>query len=559
MKLGSLFDGIGGFPLAASRYGIEPVWASEIERIPVSITQRHFPQMKHLGDITKINGAEIEPVDIITFGSPCQDLSVAGARAGLAGARSGLFREAIRIIEEMRLATNGKYPTWAVWENVPGALSSCNGLDFRAVLRAFTDSEIPLPRDGRWSGAGMVRGGRCDIAWRVLDAQFWGVAQRRRRIFVVADFGGKRAAEILFKPEGLRGYFEAGREARESIAGIVGEGAAGATRCYDIGEDRRRTPGEYVEQSPTLTSRCGTGGNNVPAVVWPDIARTLTARHDSSPCVDRGQNIVITSPIVAHTLKAKGHLDHRGDGDTLIVTAGFNGWRTAAGTLEYSEDRAPCIQASMPPNMVAYSFDALSSNSMKSNNPVSGCREVDVAKTLDTSPPDPSKNQGGIAVLAIKTAHTKSNGCGIGGVAYTLDGSEPCAVCIGIDSEQNALTDKMGTLRAHTSGGAEQFVATLCVAHGQRDAEICADMSPTLTCAHEQPYIAGGDYAVRRLTPIECERLQGFSDGWTAEGAGGKPISDSARYRALGNSVAVPCVEYIMAGIAEASILIKGE
>jgi len=164
MKLASLFDGISGFPLAGSRHGIEPVWASEIERVPVEISKRHFPNMKHYGDVTKINGAEVEPVDIITFGSPCQDLSVAGKRAGMGeGTRSGLFSEAVRIIKEMRSGTNGTYPRYAVWENVPGAFSSNKGEDFRAVIESLTKVaeetvSIPLPKDGRWEPAGLVEG-----------------------------------------------------------------------------------------------------------------------------------------------------------------------------------------------------------------------------------------------------------------------------------------------------------------------------------------------------------------------------------------------------------------
>jgi len=153
MTLGSLFDGIGGFPLAATGQGIRPVWASEIEGVPVSITKRHFPEMRHLGDITRINGAEIEPVDIITFGSPCQDLSVAGRRAGLGGGRSGLFLEAVRIIKEMRGATDGTHPAYAVWENVPGAFTGNRGEDFRTVVQEIAqvaEPGISIPKPGKW-------------------------------------------------------------------------------------------------------------------------------------------------------------------------------------------------------------------------------------------------------------------------------------------------------------------------------------------------------------------------------------------------------------------------
>ena len=171
LTLGSLFDGIGGFPYAASFYGIRPLWASEIVPECVSVTKKHFPDMEHFGDITKLHGGKLPPVDIITFGSPCQDLSVAsGKRLGLAGERSGLFLEAIRIIREMQEATNGEYPKFALWENVPGALSSSSRRDFKAVLEAFTETEVPMPGSGRWANAGMVRGRGADLAWCVYDA-----------------------------------------------------------------------------------------------------------------------------------------------------------------------------------------------------------------------------------------------------------------------------------------------------------------------------------------------------------------------------------------------------
>jgi Site-specific DNA methylase len=206
LTLGSLFDGIGVFPLAASRYGITPLWASEIEKAPISITKRHFPGMAHLGDITKLNGGEIPAVHIITFGSPCQNLSLAGEREGLAGEKSGLYYQAIRIIEEMREATDGAFPVITVWENVMGAFSSNDRLDFRSVLQSFTNTEIPMPASGRWANAGMVRGRQPDIAWRLLDARHWGrprLEQRRKRIFLISDFGGQRAAEILYHSGGV--------------------------------------------------------------------------------------------------------------------------------------------------------------------------------------------------------------------------------------------------------------------------------------------------------------------------------------------------------------------
>lgn len=239
MKLGSLFDGSGGFPLAGELCGIEPVWASEIEPFPCRVTAQRFPKMKQLGDVTKINGAEVEKVDIITFGSPCQDLSIAGKQAGIhEGARSSLFFEAVRIIKEMRNATTNEFPRFAVWENVPGAFSSNGGEDFRAVLEALCevneDGGVSIPKPKKWNHAGCILGDGYSIAWRLYDAQFWGVPQRRKRIYLIADFRTERAGEILFKPESLRGNFTEGKTPWESIAGhVAGSAGGGCILCLN--------------------------------------------------------------------------------------------------------------------------------------------------------------------------------------------------------------------------------------------------------------------------------------------------------------------------------------
>lgn len=230
MTLGSLFDGAGGFPLAGETAGFTPLWASEIEPFPIRVTTKRFPNMRHLGNITEISGKDIEPVDVITFGSPCQDLSVAGKRAGLDGERSGLFLEAIRIIKEMREKTNGKSPTFIVWENVPGAFSSNKGEDFRKVLEeiakiADEHVSIPRPNKEKWFNAGELVGNGYSIAWRVLDAQFWGVPQRRKRIYLVADFADRRAGRILFERESLSRNSAKSRETRERVAETVKSGS----------------------------------------------------------------------------------------------------------------------------------------------------------------------------------------------------------------------------------------------------------------------------------------------------------------------------------------------
>lgn len=250
MTLGSLFDGSGTCPLAAALCGITPVWASEIEAYPIHVTEKNFPEMRHLGDITAINGAEIEPVDIVTFGSPCQGLSAAGAQKGIFDDdRSNLFFEAIRVIKEMRESTHGKYPRYVVWENVPGAFSSRSGRDFLEVLRAFVEAaggkraDVPEPaRRGKtdklvWRNAGCILEDGYSIAWRVLDAKHWGVPQRRSRIFLVCDFAGGRAGEILFKREGLFGDFKACGEARQEDSGAAVGSAGGDCRAFHLQQD----------------------------------------------------------------------------------------------------------------------------------------------------------------------------------------------------------------------------------------------------------------------------------------------------------------------------------
>lgn len=265
MTLGSLFDGIGGWLLAARHAGVTPIWASEIEPFPCSVTARHFPDVKQLGDITQINPDEIEPVDIICAGSPCQDLSIAGKRKGLNGERSGLFRTAVDLVRRMRLRTGGRDPRFFVWENVPGAFSSNRGMDFRAVLEEIGQTEIPIPPNGKWANAGLAELPECQISWRVLDAQYWGVPQRRRRIFLIADFAAhdRRAREILFEPEGVQRNPATGEGAREATA----RGTADCARIavYDI-QQRIDVIRKYDGSVPTLTGRMGTGGHNVPIV-----------------------------------------------------------------------------------------------------------------------------------------------------------------------------------------------------------------------------------------------------------------------------------------------------
>lgn len=297
LTLGSLFDGAGTFPFAAQQCGVKAVWASEIESFPIEVTKKRFPEMKHLGDITKVDGAEIEPVDIVTFGSPCQDLSVAGKRAGLDGERSGLFMEAVRIIKEMRCKTNGRYPSIAIWENVPGAFSSNKGEDFRTVLEELckikgSDTLIPKPpkRGGRnaWNDAGLIVGDGFSIAWRVLDAQFWGVPQRRRRIFLVADFRGQCAGKILFEREGLSRSFAESRQAWQGFTHSLAY--CPSTRVWDArgngdGDINPTITGDHNNRITDYTTllvreRCGCEGGGKGVLIQENKSGTISCNND---------------------------------------------------------------------------------------------------------------------------------------------------------------------------------------------------------------------------------------------------------------------------------------
>ena len=343
LTLGSLFDGSGGFPLGGLLTGcITPLWSSEVEPFAIRVTTKRLPEVKHYGDVSAINGADLPPVDIITFGSPCQDMSIAGKRDGLDGSRSSLFYEAIRIVKEMRCKTNGAKPRFIVWENVPGAFSSNKGQDFKAVLEAVIgvkepSAEVPAPDKKGWPDADYYLGDGWSVAYRVLDAQWWGVPQRRKRIYLVADFADHGAPKILFESEGVSGYsaesFRAWQRAASGAEGSTGTaGCCGRICLNDQGGERMdvteevtstlqaeahhppcvlesagfctehsanaRSIGYEEERSPTLragvvpaaialenhptdsrvkiardgkvqtlTSRCGTGGGNVPLVL----------------------------------------------------------------------------------------------------------------------------------------------------------------------------------------------------------------------------------------------------------------------------------------------------
>ena len=408
--------------------------------------------MVHVGDITRLDGAKLPPVDIITFGSPCQGLSLAGLRRGLADERSGLFMEAIRIIDEMREATHGEYPKFAIWENVVGATSSATGRDYQAVLAAFTKSKVSMPRSGKWANAGMARGRGVDLAWCVYDAQHFGTAQRRRRLFLVADFRGKSAGEILFVPKSLRGYFEAGGTPRQGLAAFAENGTDTAGGVVGILNDQGS--GYIVHPQPAGTL-CASGGLSRPTGMTSEV-------------------------------------------DFCIASAGFR-YKAAAtsGSVGYQEETAPTLVAKQPSGVLrAFSIGAYCSKGMLSDNPTVGYRETDTARTLDLSGGNPCCQQGGIAVVnAVDCRNLRE------------------------------IEETSGTLQAKTKSGGYSL-------------------------NYQNPVRIGLN--VRRLTPLEDERLMGFPDFWTQYGHDGREISDSKRYSMLGNSIAVPCAAYIMQGIRDA-------
>lgn len=399
--------------------------------------------MKQLGDITKLSGGEVPAVDVVIGGSPCQDLSVAGKRAGLSGERSGLYMEQIRIIKEMRerdktarRTGQSVRPRYMVWENVPGAFSSSKGEDFRVVLEeaarvADESTVIPGPPKGKWRTAGCIMGDGFSIAWRVLDAQFWGVPQRRRRIAFVADFGGQSAPEMLFVRKSLSGDSAAGGTARESIAGDAAD-------CVGITNRGRRTG---------------------------DVSETLRAcSHGALPTILGGVTTADVDPLQDTAICIQGNCIDRAD------TAGCNG-------KGWTED-----------------------------------------------------------------------------VSYTLNTIDRHAVCLGNgQANQLRLSDKAGTLTCMHDQQAVLCAAVDC-RHGTENTEVNGTLQAKSNGGYScnMQNVVRQKHCIRRLTPLECERLQGYPDHYTDIGewvdSKGKKrqTTDSARYKALGNSIALPPWKWVL-------------
>ena len=553
LTLGSLFDGSGGFPLGGLLAGITPVWASEIEPFPIRVTTRRLPFMKHYGDISQMDGGKIEPVDIITFGSPCTDMSIAGRRAGLDGKQSSLFYQAIRIIQEMREATHGRYPRYIVWENVPGAFSSNKGEDFKAVLEAVIGikepgAQVPMPEKNLWPYADLYLGEQWSVAYRTLDAQYWGVPQRRRRIYLVADFAGWGAGQVLFESEGLSGYSAEGFRAWQRAAGdsAVGAGAAGVClndqggSCMDVSSEVAATlRAENHGHPPCVLDAAGFCTEHSAD------SRGIGFEQERAPTLRAG---VVPAAIAleSHPIDSRIKIADDGTIQTLTSRMGTGGMNVplvmkirsgceggGKGPL-IQEDRSATLSCNNDQTLfepVPFGICSDQSKAMLSDNPHAGIYKAQTSRTLDTGGGNPGCNQGGIAVVAREKSYAM-------------------------------------TMNSYVQVEEEKTPALL-----SRD--------------YKDPTAVNSGYTVRRLTPTECARLQGFPDWWcsgldTPEPTGEDiafwtevwethrrlcnpsvkpkterqivkwlqaPHSDAAEYKMWGNGVALPCVWFVLSGI----------
>ena len=410
LTLGSLFDGIGGWLLAAEHSNVRPLWRAEIDDYPRAVSETHFPEVKSYMDVRSINGGKIEPVDILCAGSPCQNLSLSGNRKGLSGSESSLFYEAVRILFEMRKATNGSMPRFFVWENVPGAFSSNGGNDFKAVLSAITKAEVSVPKSKRWGEAGLVRSAECDTAWRVLDAQYWGVPQRRKRIFLVADFATeKRCAEqILFVEKSMPWDFKTGNSSSQNFA-----------KGFRSGADVSGNQGGVMIVNETFKA------------LNPEKSATLCSR------------------------------DYKGLGNTNSLVG----------------------KAIIEPETVDL---------------------YDITHAVDAARP---QTNGKCYTLS---AHMGTGGNNVPVVHYCLQGS-----MIGRADKNGPQGSGVNLEKSFTLNTIDRHACTQAL-------------------------------SVRKLTPLECERLQGLPDGWTDIEIHGKPASDAKRYKAIGNGMAQPCADFVL-------------
>lgn len=508
--------------------------------------------MIHLGDITKIHGDEIEPVDCVTFGSPCQDLSIAGRRAGLAGERSGLFMEAVRIIKEMRSSTNGLCPTFAIWENVPGAFSSNNGEDFRAVLEELARVEQPNaviprpPRGGRWSKAGAIAGNGWSLAWRQLDSQYFGVAQRRKRIALILDLGGQRAGEILFERTSLSRHPDPRIPAWKEVAGLTTNCSAGNDRV--VAEGGRNA-------AYTLKIRSGCAGGGKGALVQTEKTGTLSTLQDQTLFQ------LIREPtycISGNTVDRKTNQNGSGVRENGSFTVNTVDRHAVVYSIQEENPAQPVVLES---NQV---HATVTQTGICPTLPASmGLGGGYVPMITDHPADKPVVFENHAQDARYKEAPTCSPTVvarwGTGGGNTPLVAVPGQVTSYGIGNGQAhayASKEKSGTLDTMHDAQAVAIEYSGCLnpwdtqarrVYGE-DGTFPALPSRESAGGNQQALLAGQRtrWIVRRLTPTECERLQGYPDGWTdigewtdTKGKKHKP-ADSPRYKALGNSIALP-------------------
>ena len=604
LTLGSLFDGSGGFCLGGILAGIKPVWQSEIEPFPIRVTTKRLPFVKHYGDVNTLDGGELEPVDIITFGSPCTDLSIAGKRAGLEGSQSGLFHQAVRIIKEMREKTNGIYPRFIVWENVPGAFSSHGGDDFQKVLEeicGICDDSVSVPGSAKWEPAGCILGDGFSVAWRVLDADAWGVPQRRKRIYLVGHLTGHCAGKILFESEGVSGYSAEGFRSWQRTACRVegGAGKTGGTICLnDQG-------GVVMSVTEDVTCTLRAEAHHPPVVMSAGFCTEHSAKAgnigyeaETAPTLRAG--------VVPATVYENHSQDTRYTGPVETAPTVLSTYGTGGNNQPFVVERD------------AFGICSKDSNSMKSDNPKSGFYDAETSRTLDANGGNPTCNQGGIAVVeTVKTFDVRQSSDGTQNMRNHAYESDTCRTVdrggnmpgsnqggIAVVSIQGSMIGRKDENGPQGSGIGDDVSFTLNTVDRHAvacpDVTYCASKNSYFTHAAEEkagslvatdykdPPLVNVNYAVRRLTPTECARLQGFPDWWGANletqeptdeeirfwmdvfethrrvmGTAKKartrnqvikwlknPHTDSAEYKMWGNGVALPCVFFVLAGIA---------
>ena len=605
LTLGSLFSGIGGFEYAGVRCGISPIWASEITPACISVTKRHFPNMEHLGDVQGVNGADVAPVGIITCGSPCQNLSISGDRTGLDGAKSSLFFEAVRVIDEMRIATKGKFPQYAVWENVMGSLSAGKpkGNDFKTILDSFTKTPIPMPISGRWAKAGMIEANGVKLAWRALDAQFHGVAQRRKRIFMVISYGEGCPGEALFLEKGE--LFQIHQSLQADNANSTNSNLKDFTAILRTKKSQRA-----VFQHLNLVNETGDSG-------WTEAIKLISFHGYDNPSIGFSPHSPIKttlSQILENCVPPKYHLSKKACLGVLrrAVKRGKELPPMLRIALEAQANSEEIVMNKCPETRVG-------EDDVKCLNPwdLQSERvhlETGVSPTLAGADMGGGRRPGGsvFAPIGEIALHPEISGTlcasgaglnrpgGMGSEAdlYVVSVSTFAKQRIGeyivsdvsstlaardykdatdlvvieeISDAQSVHQNQSGELRLgdvanslntnSNATGRNAPIVMLAGFNGWRSitgsleyTEECAPclttkMPPDMVMEIKSPTFV--KYIVRRFVPIETERLQGFPSFWTAYGHDGKPLSDSARYSSIGNSVAIPCVQFVLEGILE--------